>query len=131
MVSYVKIFNQIMDEFFRELIEIFPEETKIKVHYNVFQTICQTNIKKPCKDFMSGVMPYLEKICMKDDCLFTSDDKPELLRAMHTENIWTPDLSQGTKDAIWKYIKSFLTIGIKIVEVPQDKMQLLQYIISN
>ena len=24
-VSYIKIFNQVVDEFFRELIEIFPE----------------------------------------------------------------------------------------------------------
>jgi len=39
-VSYVKIFNQVVDEFFRELIEIFPEEKKIKVQYNLFQTIC-------------------------------------------------------------------------------------------
>ena len=38
-VSYVKIFNQLMDEFFKELIEIFPEETKLKVHYNYSENL--------------------------------------------------------------------------------------------
>jgi hypothetical protein len=33
------IFNQIIDEFFIELIDIFPEETKIKVQYTLFQTL--------------------------------------------------------------------------------------------
>ena len=38
-VSYVKIFNQVVDDFYNELIEIFPEEVKIKVQYTLFQTI--------------------------------------------------------------------------------------------
>ena len=38
-LDYIKAFNQVMDEFFKELIEIFPEETKIKVQYNLFQSI--------------------------------------------------------------------------------------------
>ena len=130
-VSYVKIFNQLMDEFFRELIESFPEETKIKVHYHLFQTLCSTNIKKPCVDFMTGSVPYLEKICMKDEDFFTSDDKPQLLTSMNIQNIWTPDLSEVTKNAIWNYIKSFFTIGINIVQMPKEKMDLINYIINN
>ena len=30
-VSYVKIFNQVVDEFFNELIEIFPEEKELQM----------------------------------------------------------------------------------------------------
>ena len=130
-VSYVKIFNQMMDEFFVELIDIFPEEVKLKVHYNLFQTICKTNVKKPCNDFISGALPYLEKICMKDESIFTGDEKPELLDKINIKNIWTPDLSQNTKDAIWKYIKNFIAIGINIVQVPDDKIGLINFIINN
>ena len=58
--SYTKMFNQVVDEFFRELIEIFPEEPKIKVQYNLFQTLTDKNIRKACNDFMLGSVVYLE-----------------------------------------------------------------------
>ena len=130
-VNYVKIFNQLVDEFFRELIEMFPEQTKIRVNYNIFQTICKTNMRKPCNDFMLGSVPYLEKICMKDETFFTSKDKPSLLHSMNIEKWWTPDLSENTKNTIWKYIQSFFTIGIKIVEMPPESLELIKYIIEH
>ena len=130
-LNYVKMFNQVVDEFFRELIEIFPEEPKLKVQYNLFQTLVKTNIRKACIDFMSGSVPYLEKICMKDEEFFTGTDRPAFLSSMGFENIWTPQLSENTKVAIWQYIKSFFTIGIHVVQMPQDSLPLLDYITNN
>ena len=129
-VSYIKIFNQVVDEFFRELIDIFPEENKIKVNYNLFQTMCKTNVRKSCNDFMLGSIPYLEKIAMRDEEFFTGNDKPELLKSMNIEKVWTPELSQNTKNAIWNYIKSFFTVGIKIIEMPKESLGLINYIIN-
>ena len=130
MTSYVKIFNQVMDEFFRELMEIFPEENKIKVNYNLFQTMCKTNVRKACNDFMIGSIPYLEKISMRDESFFLSNDKPELLSSMNIEKLWTPELSQNTKNAIWRYIKSFFSVGVKVVEMPQETLGLINFIIN-
>jgi hypothetical protein len=129
-VSYVKIFNQVVDEFFNELMELFPEETKIKVHYNLFQTMCKTNVKKPCNDFMIGSISYLEKIAMKDEDFFLSEDKPSLLSSMNIEKLW-PIISENSKTAIWNYIKSFFTIGIKIIDMPLETIPLINYIIGN
>jgi len=130
-ISYTKMFNQVVDEFFRELIEIFPEESKLKVQYNLFQTLTATNVRKACNDFMTGSVPYLEKICMKDEQFFKGTDRPAFLNSMGFENIWTDTLSPVTKEAIWKYIKSFFTIGIRVVQMPQDSLPLLDYIINN
>jgi hypothetical protein len=129
-ISYVKVFNQVVDEFFNELMETFPEETKIKVHYNLFQTICKTNIRKPCNDFMLGSIPYLEKIAMKDEDFFKSPDKPSLLSSMNIEKHWTPELSETTKNAIWKYIKSFFVIGVNVIDMPPETMPLINFIIN-
>ena len=130
-LEYIKAFNQVMDEFFKELIEIFPEENKIKVQYNLFQSLAKVNIRKPCNEFMFGSIPYLEKIAMKDEGFFTSDDKPKLLQDMNFDQIWSPNLSEVSKDAIWRYIKSFFIIGSKAVEMPADCLQLINYIIQN
>ena len=130
-ISYTKIFNQIVDEFFRELIEIFPEENKIKVQYNLFQTLCASNTKKACNDFMIGSIPFLEQISMKDEAFFRGNDRPTFLNSMGFENIWTPDLSQNTKTAIWNYIKSFFTIGVNVIQMPEETIPIIQYIINN
>uniref|UniRef100_A0A6C0I9V7 Uncharacterized protein n=1 Tax=viral metagenome TaxID=1070528 RepID=A0A6C0I9V7_9ZZZZ len=129
-VSYVKIFNQVVDEFFRELIELFPGESKIKVNYTLFQTICKANSKKPCSDFMIGSIPYLEKIAIKDEQFFISADKPKLLSSMNIEKLW-PDMTPKTKNAIWKYIVTFFTIGNKVVQMPPETMGLINFIINN
>jgi hypothetical protein len=129
-VSYVKIFNQVVDEFFRELIEIFPEEKKIKVQYNLFQTLCSTNAKKVCNDFMIGCIPYLEQISMRDEDFFKGPHRPTFLNDIGFENIWKPDLSENTKNAIWTYIKSFFTIGINIIQMPTETVPIIHYIIN-
>ena len=130
-IEYVKVFNQVMDEFFNELIEIFPEESKIKVNYNLFQTLSKSNIRKPCSDFMFGSIPYLEKIAMRDEEFFRGNDKPSLLSSMNIEKLWTSDLSENTKNAIWKYIKTFFTIGVKVVQMPPETLGLIDFIINN
>jgi hypothetical protein len=129
-MSYIKIFIQVVDEFFTELIEIFPEENKIKVQYTLFQTIIKANAKKPCTDFMIGSIPYLEKVALRDEDFFIGENKPAILEALNIKNVWTPDLSQVTKNAIWKYIQSFFIIGVKIVEMPPETHNLLNYIIQ-
>ena len=129
-VSYVKIFNQVMDEFFNELMETFPEETKIKVNYNLFQTLASTNIKKPCNEFMIGSIPFLEKIAMRDEEFFTGKEKPPLLRSMNIEKVWTSELSENIKNAIWKYIKTLFTIGIKVIKMPDETIPLIDFIIN-
>ena len=130
-ISYLKIFNQVVDEFFKELILIFPEEKKIKVRYSLFQTICKTNARKTCNDFMIGSVRYLEKIAMKDPVLFLGDDKPPLLDQMNFSVLWNSGISDHTKEVIWKYIKTFFTIGIKVVDMPVETHSIIQYIIKN
>jgi hypothetical protein len=68
---------------------------------------------------------------MKDEEFFTGPEKPAFLNSMGFENIWTPDLSEVTKNAIWNYIKSFFTIGIRVVQMPQESLPLIDYIINN
>jgi hypothetical protein len=80
---------------------------------------------------MLGSIPYLEKIAMRDENFFTGNDKPSLLSSMNIEKLWTPELSENTKNAIWKYIKTFFTIGIKITEMPPETIQLIHFIINN
>ena len=67
---------------------------------------------------------------MKDEEFFKGSDN-FFLNRIGFDKIWTPDLSENTKNAIWNYIKSFFTIGIKIIEMPPETLPLIEYIINN
>jgi hypothetical protein len=79
---------------------------------------------------MTKSIPFLEKIAMRDEQFFLGKEKPGLLDALNIEKIWTVDLSPVTKEAIWKYIQSFFTIGIKVVEMPSETHAIINYIIN-
>ena len=74
-------------------------------------------------------IPYLEKVAMRDEMFFLGNDTPELLQALNIKKIWN-NISPDTKNAIWKYIQSFFTIGIKVIEMPPDTHDILNYIIN-
>ena len=86
-ISYIKIFNQIVNELFTELIDIFPEETKLKVQYTLFQTLIKANAKQPCIKFMTNSIKYLEKIAARDEEFFKSADKPDILQSNDTARL--------------------------------------------
>jgi len=70
-------------------------------------------------------------IAMKDGSIFTGDDKPPLLDQMNFNSLWNSGISDHTKQVIWKYIKTFFAIGIKVIDMPQETHEIIKYIINN
>lgn len=128
-MSYLKLFNKVVDEFLIELMELFPENNKIKVQYSLFQTLVKSNARKVPNDFMINSIPYLEKICMKDITFFQGSDNFFLTR-IGFETIW-PELSENTKEKIWIYLKTLFSIGSQIIELPQETIPFIEYIKNN
>ncbi len=130
-VSYIKIFNHLIDEFFKELIELFPENNAIKVRHSLFETVVKLNVKKTCNDFMTKIIPYLEKVANRDNEFFLGEGAPDIINTLQFNKQDLEQLSDTTKNALWKYIKSFITIGFKIIEMPQETHAIINYIINN
>ena len=129
-INYIKVFNQTLDEFFNELISIFPENNLIKVRYSLFQTIIKINVKKPCIEFMEGVLPYIEKIAMRDEEFLTSENTHPFIKQLNLNQTVIKELSDNTKQSIWRYIQLFITIGSKNVETPHEVHDIINYIIN-
>ncbi len=129
-IRYIRIFNETVGNFFQELMEIFPEEPRIESSYNTFKALCKINIRKPCENFMISIIPFLEKIAMRDESFFIGENMPEFLKSINFKNIWTPDLSINTKNAIWKYIQSFIIMGNHAIALPPETEGLINYIIN-
>ena len=128
-MSQLKTFNNVIEQFLLELIEMFPENNKIKVQYSLFQTLVKSNARKIPNDFMINSIPYLEKICMKDTTFFQNTDN-FFLNRIGFETMW-PEFSEQTKATIWVYLKTLFTLGSGIIEMPPETSPFIEYIKIN
>ena len=129
--SYVKMFNDLVEQFLIELMEIFPENNSIKLKHSMFNTFIKVNVKKPCIDFMTQIIPYLEMITLKDYDMFIGPDAPDIISKLNLDKQILINLSDNNKAVLWRYVKSFITIGSNIIEMPEETHKIINYIITN
>ena len=122
MATSVKAWVAMCDEFLTELTVTFPERKKLKRTKAKFDLMKRTTPSMCLDEFMELVAPYKEQIMSKDESVVTSEG----LREYSLHKIWTPDLSQGTKDAIWQHLQSLLMLGSTIKNIPSDFMETLE-----
>lgn len=123
-MASVQAFTELMDQFIQELRATFPEDTSIKKWYNAFDLMKGSNSKGVMEIFMSNVSPYSQQLMAKDDTFFVSDAK--IVKDLNLKNLWTSDLSQNTKEAIWKYLQTLFMMGTTIQAVPPEMMQSIE-----
>ena len=98
---YIKLFNECLKEFFEELKQVFPEfKQKIDDIYT-FDNIENNN--KYLKFFYKNAKKYSDLISTKNEMLFS--EGIVLLKGIDFNFIWNSNISDGTKDSIWKYIQ--------------------------
>lgn len=119
-MSSIQAFIQVLDEFLNELMETFPKVTKIKTYYHTFETLKKTNARKILDTFMEAIRGKEESISNKDEKIIL---KNPFLAEVEIEKWWTSNLSQNTKDAIWKYLNTLVFLGTSITAIPPDMMK--------
>jgi hypothetical protein len=120
-----------MDQFLLELMEIFPENNSIKTRYVMFKTLVTVNPEKLPNEFMVRIIPYLGKIAARDNNVFIGDDAPDIINKLNINKYLFLTLSENNKNALWQYLKSFIQVGSKVVEMPQETQKIINYIITN
>ena len=124
-MSITQAFISVLEEFLDELRKTFPEEKKLKVYYNSFQTMKKTNPKVILEGFMKEVSKHSDKIVNKDESYFLEGDD-EFLKELNVKKWWTPDLSQNTKDAIWQYMNTLYILGTTITSIPNELLSTIE-----
>ncbi len=126
-MASVSAFTQMMGQFLTELRSTFPEETKLKVYESHFDMMKKMNARKIVEVFMESVRPYQDKIMAQDEkFLLNNADKISFLNDLNITRWWTADVSDNTKNAIWQYLKTLLTLGNLIVSIPTDTLKQIE-----
>ncbi|NBS68517.1 hypothetical protein EBT31_06335 [bacterium] len=111
-MTSVGAFNDMMEQFLEELVQTFPEEGAIKKYQASFEVMRKANARLCMEEFMKSIGPYAHYISQKDETFFLEhSDEIEFLKELNLKKIWTPELSQNTKDAIWQYLQSLYFFG--------------------
>lgn len=126
-MSTISAFNDMMEQFVTELVSTFPNETSFKKYQLTLQVARKANPRSILTTFMESVSPYSQKLMEKDETFMTEDAKNiELINDLKITNIWTPDLSENTKNAIWQYLQTLYLLGTTISFLPQDTLSMIE-----
>jgi hypothetical protein len=122
MATTLSAFNDMMEQFVNELIETFPEEKTFKKYQVALDLARKANPRQILNEYMSAVRPVSERIMARDESVLNDVKIPDL----DLPKIWTPDLSTGTKNAIWQYLQTLIVLGTTISALPQDALSAIE-----
>ena len=75
---------------------------------------------------MTVVKRIYSAIARKDDKIFKGIEEINLLQELDFRSVWTKDISDNTRENIWKYLQTLVVIGKKIIGDDDEIDQLLE-----
>ena len=105
--SATKLFKSLIED----IINVFPEYEKRLMKYYSKTIESDDNEDPKLKEFLENVDEISDKIIEKEINLFNDD--PVLLQNVSFKLIWNSDISDQTKNSLWKYLQSFCIINIQ------------------
>lgn len=120
-------FITMMEQFLNELVKTFPEEKSLKKYATAFDLMKGANPRKVVAMYMDEVRPYQDKIMAKDESFFLTAEI-DFLQNLNVKKWWTPDLSDGTRDAVWQYLQTLTVLGTTITSIPADTLKQIENI---
>ena len=106
--------NKLFKSFIDDIIVVFPEYKKRLLSYYKDAIETEEGKENPkLKEFLENINDISDKIIDKEITLF--DEDPIILQNVSFKLLWNADISDQTKNTIWKYLQSFCIINILVL----------------
>tara|TARA_B100000963_G_C22612835_1_gene665781 strand:+ start:364 stop:1305 length:942 start_codon:yes stop_codon:yes gene_type:complete len=103
----------VFKNFIQDIIKVFPEY-KLKLEDVYMEVLllesCQLDQQELLLEFLDRVHKLNKKITNKDESVF--DEDPMILTDISFKHMWSTNISDKTKEAIWKYLQTFCLLAI-------------------
>jgi hypothetical protein len=127
MATTTNAFNDMMQQFLDELVLTFPDEKKLVKYQNSFILLRSTSPKKPMKQFMLEITPYANQLMKRDEDFFKTNSKDiPFLDDIDIGRLWTSDLTETTKSAIWQYLQTLYILGTTLSSLPAETISMIE-----
>lgn len=125
-MATLSAFNDMMEQFLEELVQTFPNEPSMKKFQMSFEVLRKANARACMENYMDAIRPYASYVMAKDETFFL--EHADTIKDLNLKTIWTPDLTEPTKEAIWKYLQTLYIIGNTVSALPQDTLDMIEQI---
>lgn len=127
-MTSVSAWCEMMDNFLSELSKTFPDEPGVKKYKTSYELVRKANPRKCVESYMAACTEYSQQIMNKDESFFVEQGETiSFLKDMNIKKHWEdPDLSQGTRDAIWQYIQTLYVLGTTITSFPPEALGMIE-----
>lgn len=126
MASSVKMFTDMLDQFVTELNLTFPENITVQNYQASIALIKIANPRQLVTNFMNVVKPHSSAIMSKNEEFIL---KEQILPDVRLDVMWT-ELSESSKNSIWQYLQSLLTIGTMVSSIPKKTLDSIERMAS-
>ncbi len=116
-VTFVRIFNEHVNNFLNELMRVFHEEGEA---ISAVQTLIMVSPDTWALDqSKQHLLPHVARLMARDETLLTGSVFAPL-KAVKIEKYWNSDLPQETKDAVWSHLQTLCFLAAGIEGIPDD-----------
>ena len=121
--------NKLFKSFIDDIINVFPEYKKRLLSY--YKDAIESNQKENPKivEFLKNMNEISNQVINKDVTLF--EDDPIILQNVSFKLIWNADISDQTKNSIWKYLQTFCIVNIQSESTTEKINEVIKLIDSN
>lgn len=121
-MASVKMFTDMLDQFVTELNLTFPENKTVEKYQSSIAVIKIANPRQIVTNFMKVVKPHSAAIMSKNESFIMNE---QILPEVRLDVMWT-ELSDQSKDSIWQYLQSLLTIGTMVTSIPKKTLDSIE-----
>lgn len=122
-MSIPQAFNTMMKNFLEELADVFPEETQIRLFLDGFDSLAALSPRSPMDMFVESLTPHTDLVMARNPELF---QRLEFPGGIDFGKLWTSDISDNTREAIWQYITLLFTMGTTVRNAPPEFVQCIE-----
>lgn len=121
-MASVSAFNDMLAQFLTELQRCLPDEKGIAKFQTQFEMLRQANPRKCVDAYMSGIVPFADKVSTKDESFIEDLATIDFMKDLNIKEHWSEKLSENTKAAIWQYLQTLYMLGTTIIAIPADTL---------
>lgn len=106
----MEAWNGVFQEFLADLAAVFPEDSTLAASSAAFPMYVRLQgAAAPMRAFLEAMEPHAALLAARDPALF---ERLEFPGGLDFARLWaTPDVSDGTRDAIWQRLEMLTTLG--------------------
>ena len=121
--------NKLFKSFIDDIINVFPEYKGRLLSYYKEVVETKKNDHPKIIEFLKNMDEISEQVINKDVTLFEED--PIILQNVSFKLIWNSDISDQTRNSIWKYLQTFCIVNIQSESTTEKINDVIKLIDSN